>query len=144
MRKYVIEGDTLLGVANAIRNKTGEVDAIPVIDMAAKINGIEAISFPIDDRFVKLTSVLIFSQPGTIVYYAEYTNGNICYKSCECTGSIELTNVFTYIPICMVFPSEQPNVYTEGYHAGMYGLSLIAEYNDEFEYCLIITDETQL
>lgn len=40
--KYIIEGTTLEEIAEAIREKTGESDAIAVPDMAEKIGGIEA------------------------------------------------------------------------------------------------------
>lgn len=41
MAEYLIQDTTLTGIADAIRGKTGETGAIPVPDMASKIDGIQ-------------------------------------------------------------------------------------------------------
>jgi len=40
MAEYIIQGDTLTGIANAIRSKTGSSSAISVANMASAINDI--------------------------------------------------------------------------------------------------------
>ena len=42
MAEYLIKGETLTGIADAIREKTGGTDPVAVSDMAGKIAGIEA------------------------------------------------------------------------------------------------------
>ena len=41
MAEYLIQGETLTGIADAIRGKTGGTDPVAVSDMAAQIEGIE-------------------------------------------------------------------------------------------------------
>lgn len=41
MADYLIKGETLSGIADAIRSKTGETESIAVEDMSGKIEGIE-------------------------------------------------------------------------------------------------------
>ena len=42
MAEYLIQGETLKGIADAIRGKTGGTDPIAILDMAAQIDGIQA------------------------------------------------------------------------------------------------------
>ena len=42
MSEYLIHGETLTGIADAIRGKTGGTDPVAVSDMAAQIEGIQA------------------------------------------------------------------------------------------------------
>lgn len=42
MSEYLIHGETLIGIADAIREKTGGTDPVAVSDMAAQIEGIQA------------------------------------------------------------------------------------------------------
>ena len=42
MADYLIKGETLSGIANAIRSKTGETESIIVENMSGKIEGIKA------------------------------------------------------------------------------------------------------
>ena len=42
MSEYIIKGETLTGIADAIRGKTGGTDPVAVSDMAAQIDGIQA------------------------------------------------------------------------------------------------------
>ena len=42
MAEYLIQGETLTGIADAIREKTGGTDPVAVSDMAAQIEGIQA------------------------------------------------------------------------------------------------------
>lgn len=42
MSNYIIQGETLTSIADAIRSKTGSTDAISVGDMASSIEGIES------------------------------------------------------------------------------------------------------
>ena len=42
MSKYVIDGSTLTSIGNAIREKTGGTESIPVIDLATSISAIAA------------------------------------------------------------------------------------------------------
>ena len=42
MAEYLIQGETLTGIADAIRGKTGGTDPVAVSDMAAQIEGIQA------------------------------------------------------------------------------------------------------
>ena len=42
MSEYLIQGETLTGIADAIRGKTGGTDPVAVSDMAAQIEGIQA------------------------------------------------------------------------------------------------------
>ena len=42
MAEYLIQGETLTGIADAIRGKTGGTEPVAVSDMAAQIEGIEA------------------------------------------------------------------------------------------------------
>ena len=54
--EYIIQEETLVGIADAIRSKTGESDRIAVADMADKISGIAA------DEKVETTVALNFSE----------------------------------------------------------------------------------
>ena len=42
MSKYVIDGSTLTSIGNAIREKTGGTESIPVTDLATSISAIES------------------------------------------------------------------------------------------------------
>lgn len=42
MSEYLIQGETLTGIADAIREKTGGTDPVAVSDMAAQIEGIQS------------------------------------------------------------------------------------------------------
>lgn len=56
MAEYIIQEETLVGIAEAIRSKTGESDPVAVTDMADKISGIAV------DEKVETTVALDFSE----------------------------------------------------------------------------------
>lgn len=61
MAEYLIQGETLKDIADAIRAKTGGTDVIPVKDMATQISGITGGGGTIDGAF----SVTFMSEDGT-------------------------------------------------------------------------------
>lgn len=108
MSKYIIEGDTLTGIADAIRNKTGETAAIPVSEMATKITNIGGGGIPMIDRPGLITNVTVsFEIPdGAIVYYFKYEDGKILQDSAEYHGYMQLEHVIKDMPIYIYTPQE--------------------------------------
>lgn len=52
MAKYIIDSDTLVDLANAIREKTGETEQIEGIDMPAKVRSIETIDANLGEKTI--------------------------------------------------------------------------------------------
>ena len=52
MTKYIIDGSTLVDLANAIREKTGETEQIEGIDMPAKVRSIETIDANLGEKTI--------------------------------------------------------------------------------------------
>ena len=64
MADYLIKGETLTSIAEAIRSKTGGEDAIPVSDMAAQIEGITGGGGASED----VRYVTFMSEDGSVEY----------------------------------------------------------------------------
>lgn len=79
MARYSIEQETLTGIANAIRNKTGKSDSIVVNDMATEIEGIQSGGdSTIENGIIEGTISTFTNKSATIVgSYAFYNNGKI-------------------------------------------------------------------
>lgn len=69
MSEYLIQGETLTGIADAIRGKTGGTDPVAVSDMAAQIVGIQAGGGDID-ALIKRSTTEIESNVDRIGDYA--------------------------------------------------------------------------
>ena len=72
MAEYLIQGETLTGIADAIREKTGGTDPVAVSDMAGKIAGIEAGGGDIDaliDRSITEISSSSVTSIGSNAFY---------------------------------------------------------------------------
>lgn len=73
MAEYLIQGETLTGIADAIRGKTGGTDPVAVSDMAARIEGIQAgggddvLNALIDRSITEISSEVII--PGSYALY---------------------------------------------------------------------------
>ena len=70
MAEYLIHGETLTGIADAIRGKTGGTDPVAVSDMAAQIEGIQAggggdIDALIDRSITEISSSSVTSIGGS-------------------------------------------------------------------------------
>ena len=126
MSEYLIRGETLTGIADAIRGKTGGTDPVAVFDMAAQIDGIQAggsgggdIGALIDRSITEISSNSATSI-GSYAFYScsELTTANFpvatsiesyAFQSCSGLKSLLLrnnkvctlsnTNAFTSTPI---------------------------------------------
>ena len=89
MAEYLIQEETLTGIADAIRSKTGETGAISVSDMVSKIEGLQAGGSggaSIETCTVTLLSDAIAHE----VYYTTYENGSLVVKTITGDGGIEV------------------------------------------------------
>lgn len=93
--KYSIEDNTLIGIADAIRKKTSETDAIAVPNMAREIEGIPQGYLRKISRYFEedtpVYAVKITHNLGTLDYYSD------CYidEAVETAQSVEVANSIT-------------------------------------------------
>ena len=79
MAEYLIQGETLTGIADAIRGKTGGTEPVAVSDMAAQIEGIQAGGGDIG-ALIDRSITEIESNAGTV--------GNYAFASCSKLTSV--------------------------------------------------------
>ena len=93
MSNYLIKGETLTSIADAIRAKTGSTEAIAVGDMASSIEGIESGGFPNGTEWneIAISDMNSLGYAAQILYYSQHggwlghprSNSNsiyICYS----------------------------------------------------------------
>lgn len=73
MSNYLIKGETLTNIADAIREKTGKTDAIAVTDMATKIGDISATIEVTELPTANINTNAVYSMNGKLYRYEEQT-----------------------------------------------------------------------
>lgn len=73
MSNYLIQGETLTNIANAIRTKTGKTDSIPTENMATEISGISAIIEVTELPTININTNAVYSMNGKLYRYEEQT-----------------------------------------------------------------------
>ena len=83
MAEYLIQGETLTGIADAIRGKTGGTDPVAVSDMAGKIEGIQAGGGGNDvlDALIDRSITEISSSSATSI-------GDFAFRSCSALTTV--------------------------------------------------------
>ena len=101
--KYSIEGETLTGIADAIREKGGADGTITVPEMA---DSIRDIGWALPESAATLVDVTIELPNGSIIYYMTYVNGRAAMKSCNVTTNKVwiLSNVLKEGCVCIWLP----------------------------------------
>lgn len=119
MSEYLIQGETLTGIADAIRGKTGGTAPVAVSDMAAQINGIQAggggddvLNAMIDGSITEISSnatiIRSYAFYGctaltTVNFPVATSIGGYVFKSCTALTTVNLpaatslsSNLFEY------------------------------------------------
>ena len=81
MDEYIIKGETLTGIADAIREKTGVTDSVAVSDMAGKIAEIKAGGGDIDALIDRSITEISSSSVTSI--------GNSAFQSCSALTTVD-------------------------------------------------------
>ena len=89
MNEYIIKGETLTGIADAIREKTGVTDPVAVSDMAGKIAEIKAVGGDIDALIDRSITEISSSSATSIGSYAFYSCSALTTVAFPVATSIE-------------------------------------------------------
>ena len=89
MNEYIIKGETLTGIADAIREKTGVTDPVAVSDMAGKIAEIKAGGGDIDALIDRSITEISSSSATSIGSYAFYSCSALTTVAFPVATSIE-------------------------------------------------------
>ena len=89
MNEYIIKGETLTGIADAIREKTGVTDPVAVSDMAGKIAEIKAGGCDIDALIDRSITEISSSSATSIGSYAFYSCSALTTVAFPVATSIE-------------------------------------------------------
>ena len=119
MATYTIEGSTLTGIADAIREKTGDTEAIAVTDMATQISAIVSETSVIVSEVRMVSSehdstTLTFTLPFVpkkilslcVQHYAEpssYTFGKYYFKTISLMYN---ESIAAYTGLCLLYDSQ--------------------------------------
>lgn len=66
MSQMLIQQDTLVGIGDAIRGKTGKTASIPVKNLASEIEGISGGGSSIPDGYIKPSGTVTVTENGTV------------------------------------------------------------------------------